>query len=182
MTEGFNQLTGSKVLLRPFLRSDITSEYISWLNDPDVVRFSKQRFIKHTEESCRVYWESFRDTSNLFLSVRTQTEDLPVGTMTAYVFLPHGTADIGILIGRKSLWGKGVGQDAWDTLMRWLIERRRIRKVTAGTLSCNKGMIRIMERSGMRCEAIRPNQKLLDGEPLDIHYYAKYSYTIYECK
>lgn len=178
MTEGFNQLTGSRVLLRPFLQSDITPEYISWLNDPDVVRFSNQRFIKHTEESCRVYWESFRDTSNLFLSVRTLAEDSPVGTMTAYVSLPHGTADIGILIGRKSVWGKGVGQDAWDTLMRWLIERRRIRKVTAGTLSCNKGVIRIMKRSGMHCEAIRFDHELFDGQPFDILYYCKFGYEI----
>ncbi len=180
MTEGFNQLVGRKVLLRPFLPSDITPEYISWLNDPEVVRYSNQRFIKHTEASCRAYWETFRDTPNLFLSVRTQADDLPVGTMTAYVSLPHGTVDIGILIGRKSVWGTGIGQDAWDALVRWYIEQRRIRKVTAGALSSNKGMIRIMERSGMHCEAIRPKQELLDGEPLDMHYYGKYGHVTSE--
>jgi len=174
MTESFNQLVGSQVLLRPFLQSDITPEYVSWLNDPEVVRYSNQRFIRHTEASCLRYWESFRDTPNLFLSVRTRTDDLRIGTMTAYISLPHGTVDIGILIGRKSLWATGIGQDAWDTLVCWFIEQRRIRKVTAGTLSSNKGMIRIMERSGMHCEAIRPKQELLDGEPTDIHYYGKY--------
>lgn len=174
MTESFAQISGRKVLLRPFLQSDITSEYISWLNDPEVVRHSNQRFIRHTESSCRAYWESFLNTPNLFLSVRTLADDLPVGTMTAYVSLPHGTVDVGILIGRKSMWGTGVGQDAWDTLVNWFIEHRRIRKVTAGALSSNKGMLRIMERSGMYCEAIRPKQELLDGEALDMHYYGKY--------
>ena len=62
--------------------------------------------------------------------------------------------------------------------IHWFIERRKIRKVTAGSLSCNKGMIRIMERSGMQCEAIRANQELLDGEPLDINYYAKYRHAL----
>lgn len=175
MIQGFDQLLGRKILLRPFLQSDITPEYISWLNDPEVVRHSNQRFIRHTEASCRAYWNSFLATPNLFLSVRTMTDDdLPIGTMTAYVSLPHGTVDIGILIGRKSVWGTGVGQDAWDTLVNWFTEHRRIRKVTAGALSSNKAMIRIMERSGMHCEAIRPKQELLDGEPLDVHYYGKY--------
>jgi RimJ/RimL family protein N-acetyltransferase len=95
--------------------------------------------------------------------------------MTAYVSLLHETVDIGILIGRKSMWGTGVGQDAWDTLINWFITDRRIRKVTAGTLSENKGMLRIMERSGMRREAILPGQELLAGKPLDVYRYAKYS-------
>lgn len=174
MIESVDQILGQKVVLRPFEQSDITSEYIAWLNDPEVVRFSNQRFIKHTESSCRAYLESFQNTSNLFLSVRTQSDDLAIGTMTAYVSTQHGTVDIGILIGRKSIWGSGAGQDAWSTLVTWFIEKQRIRKVTAGTLSINKAMVQIMERSGMHIEAIRPNQELLDGEPVSIHYYGKY--------
>lgn len=175
MNESFAQISGCKILLRPFLQSDITPEYISWLNDPEVVRYSNQRFIKHTETSCRAYLDSFRGTPNMFLSVRTLVSNRQVGTMTAYVSLLHETVDIGILIGRKSMWGTGVGQDAWDTLINWFITDRRIRKVTAGTLSENKGMLRIMERSGMRREAILPGQELLAGKPLDVYRYAKYS-------
>lgn len=174
MNDDFKQLVGRKVLLRPFQQSDITSEYIAWLNDPDVVRYSNQRFVTHTELSCFKYWESFLNTPNLFISVRTKADDLAVGTMTVYVSVPHGTADIGIMIGQKSVWGMGIGQDAWDTLVNWLIDQRRIRKVTAGTLSSNKAMILIMERSGMRREAVRPEQEMLDGEPLDLHYYGKF--------
>lgn len=182
MHKGFTQITGRKVLLRRFLQSDITPEYISWLNDAEVVRYSNQRFIKHTELSCRAYCDSFLNTSNLFLTIRTLDADLAIGTMTAYFSLPHETVDIGILIGRKSVWGSGVGQDAWNTLVNWLIEDQRVRKVTAGTLSSNKAMIRIMERSGMHREAIRPKQELLDGEPLDLHYFGKYGSVISEMK
>ncbi len=174
MIESSSRLLGRNVYLRPFQKTDITSEYISWLNNPDVVKYSNQRFITHTESSCRAYLESFQNTPNLFLSVRAQADDLAIGTMTAYVAPQHGTVDIGIMIGRKSVWGQGVGQDAWDTLVNWFIERRRIRKVTAGALSSNKAMIRIMERSGMQCEAIRPKQELLDGEALALHLYGKY--------
>lgn len=174
MKERFDRLVGGKILLRPFLQSDITAEYTSWLNDPEVVRYSNQRFIRHTQTSCRAYWESFRDTPNLFLSVRTLTDDLPVGTMTAYVCLPHGTVDIGILIGQKSLWGAGIGQDAWSALLTWLERQKDVRKITAGTLNINKGMIRIMERSGMQCEAIRSKHEIVGGEICDVLLYAKH--------
>jgi RimJ/RimL family protein N-acetyltransferase len=170
----FDALSGDGVRLRPFAFADITPEYVAWLNDPVVVRYSNQRFITHTEPSCRRYFESFRATPNLFLSIRTKADDLPVGTMTAYVALHHGTVDVGVMIGRRTAWGKGMGQDAWDTLLKWLLVQSSIRKVTAGAMRSNAAMIRIMERAGMAHEATRAEQELLDGIPQDLLYFAKF--------
>jgi ribosomal-protein-alanine N-acetyltransferase len=170
----FNTLPGRRVLLRPFTLADISAEYIAWLNDPLVVRYSNQRFLMHTEASCRRYFEGFANTPNLFLSIRMQTDDLAVGTMTAYVSPHHGTADIGIMVGRSSVWRSGVGQDAWETLLNWLLASPGIRKVTAGAMRGNAAMVRIMERSGMMNEATRAEQELLDGVAQDILYFAKF--------
>lgn len=174
MATAFDTLVGSKILLRPFTLADITPEYVAWLNDPEVVRYSNQRFARHTEESCRRYYDTFIDSPNLFVSVRMKSDDLAVGTMTAYLFPHHETVDIGIMIGRRSVWGAGLGQDAWDTLLNWFIDERRIRKVTAGTMRCNLPMIKLMERSGMVLEAVRPEQELLDGAPQDLLFYGKF--------
>lgn len=174
MVATFDSLSGSKVVLRPFESTDITAEYIAWLNDPQVVRYSNQRFVRHTEESCRCYYESFANTANLFVSVRMPGDDLAVGTMTAYVSSQHETVDLGIMIGRRSVWGGGVGQDAWNTLLEWFIVQRRIRKATAGTMRCNQPMIKLMERSGMTLEAMHPKQELLDAVPQDLLYYGKF--------
>jgi [ribosomal protein S5]-alanine N-acetyltransferase len=171
----FNSLLGEKIFLRPFTITDISPAYISWLNDPIVMRYSNQRFVHHTEESCRRYFDSFTNTENLFISVRTKIDDLAVGTMTAYVSLHHETADIGIMIGCRSVWCTGIGQDAWNTILNWFIDRRQIRKITAGTMRSNQAMINLMERSGMKLEAIRPKQELLDGIPQDILLYGKLS-------
>lgn len=168
-------LQGDQVVLRPFSSSDITPDYVTWLNDVRVTRYSNQRFATHTEASCHRYFEGFAGTPNLFLSVRMKADGLPVGTMTAYVSPYHGTADIGIMIGRSSVWGGGVGQDAWNTLLGWLLMQPSIRKVTAGAMSANAAMIRIMERAGMTLEATRCAQELLDGAPQDLLYFAKFS-------
>ncbi len=168
-------LQGKKVLLTQFTAFDIDETYIAWLNDPDVVRFSNQRFLKHDRENCLCYLASFHGSENLFISVRSLSDDRPVGTMTAYVSKYHGTVDVGIMIGHKSVWGSGYGQDAWDTLTNWLLKRGDIRKLTAGTLACNTGMIKIMERSGMHHEATRKEQEIVNKQAVDILYYAKFS-------
>jgi len=41
------------------------------------------------------------------------------------------------------------GFDAWNSLMRWAFCNLCIRKITAGTLSSNIGMQKIMEKYGM---------------------------------
>lgn len=165
-------LHGDKVDLFPFGNSDITDAYIGWLNDPEVTQFSNQRFLKHDRISCIRYLTTFLNSNNLFFSVRRRDYGQAIGTMTVYFSPHHCTADVGILIGERTVWGMGYGQDAWNTVVGWLSCHGAIRKVTAGTVACNLGMIALMERSGMELEAVRKNQEIVAGKPTDILYYA----------
>lgn len=172
---GFLELVGEKVRLKPFGSGDITEEYIGWLNDRWVTRYSSQRFRAHTRESCEIYLASFAGTHNMFVSVRDKSNGAAIGTMTAYRNRAHGTCDVGIMIGARECWGGGYGQEAWNLLTDWLIEKARIRKLTAGCLAANGGMVKLMERSGMVPDGVRKGQELVDGEPVDIVHYAKFA-------
>lgn len=167
-------LHGKRVDIRLFTEQDLTNQYIDWLNDPVVVRYSNQRFRLNDHATCAAYLASFQDSDNLFLSVRSKEDDEAIGTMTVYFSRHHGTADIGILIGDTNSWGHGYGQDAWNTVVDWLCTQPCVRKVTAGTTSCNSGMLKVLERSGMEKEAVRRRQEIVDGKAVDIHYYARY--------
>jgi len=167
-------LHGDEVDLFPFESSDITDTYIGWLNDPEVTQFSNQRFLKHDRDSCMRYLASFVNPNSLLLSVRRRDKGEAIGTMTVHFTLHHGTADVGILIGERTVWGMGYGQDAWSTVVDWLSYHEAIRKVTAGTLASNQGMITLLERSGMEMEAVRKKHEIVAGKPVDILYYAKW--------
>lgn len=169
------RLTGLNILIESFTLADLTDTYVDWLNDREVTRFSNQRFREHSRNSSLDYLRSFDGGPNLFLSVKTLADKRPIGTMTAYISVPHGTADIGIMIGERSSWGRGYGLEAWNILLQWLLEQPTLRKATAGTLACNKGMLRIMERSGMSPDGVRRAQEIVEGEPQDILYYARFS-------
>lgn len=159
--------------LRIFEETDITDQYISWLNDPEVVRYSNQRFLEHDKESCQIYFDSMKSASALFILIEHDLEG-SVGTMSIHVNTNHSTADIGILIGQRSIWGKGVGQGAWKAVLRLLEDSGYIRKITAGTLSCNEGMKRLALRSGMIEEGRRRKQEIVDGEACDIIYFCRF--------
>lgn len=168
-------LAGAKVRIAPFVASDITDAYLAWLNDPRVTRFSNQRFRTHDHASSLAYLESFTGTPNLFLSVARIGDGVAVGTMTAYRSTVHGTVDVGIMIGDPSCWGQGYGQDAWDTLTGWLLGQPDVRKLTAGAAAPNRGMVTLMERSGMHLEATRVAQEVIDGIAVDVLLYARFA-------
>lgn len=168
-------LTGKLVKLQRFSVDNITDEYISWLNNPDVVRYSNQRFHQHNQETCLAYFNSFVNSDHIFMAIYRDLKF--IGTMTAYISKIHQTADMGIMVGDRQYWGKGVGKDAWTTLMQGLFEQSQLRKITGGTLRCNKAMVNIMVSSGMQPDGIRIDQELVDGNPVDILHFAKFSHA-----
>lgn len=170
-----SELRGERVRLTRFTAADITDDYIGWLNDPIVTRFSNQRFVTHDRASSERYLASFDGSPNLFFNICRNDDGRAIGTMTAYVSPHHRTADMGILIGNRSAWGGGFGQDAWNTLLAWLLGRGQMRKVTAGTLAINEPMIHIAERSGMMLEGRRVRQEVVDDEEVDILLYARFA-------
>jgi ribosomal-protein-alanine N-acetyltransferase len=172
--QGVLSLEGQQTLLRPFSPDDISADYLGWLVDPEVVRFSNQRFRMHTQESALAFLHARAGSGDLFLGIRLAEDQRLVGTITAYESQPHQTADMGLLIGDRSCWGQGIGLDAWSTLMDYLLKVRCLRKVTGGTLRCNVGMIKVMERSGMKLEAVRTQQELVDQVAQDALYFARF--------
>ena len=169
----FENQYGSKIYLTLFEHKDITPEYIGWLNDKEVVKFSNQRFLIHTIESSVNYLQSFEGTSNLFLAIKDLSSKQTIGTMTAYISEHHQTVDIGILLGNRDYWGKGIGFDAWATLVKWA--SANYRKVSAGAVAVNEPMIALMEKSGMEFEGLKKHHEIVNDSPTDVLFYAKFS-------
>lgn len=180
-------LVGPRLLLRAMHSSDITPQHVAWLNDPQVVQFSNQRFFTHTLDSCLRYQQGFEGSASLYASVRLVSgvssgssgsgSDRAIGTLTAYRSLPHGTADIGILLGDRKCWGRGLGLEAFTLLADWLATLPGTRKLTCGTLACNHGMVALAQRAGFVQEAVRVGQECVHGRAVDLLHFARFATT-----
>lgn len=162
-----------RLRITPFSELYLTPRYVGWLNDPEVVRFSEQRHRVHTLESCRSYWLSFSGTPHYFWAI-VVTDGTPghIGNINAYVDPENQLADVGILIGEKRSWNRGYGLEAWLAVCGYLLDTGGMRKVTAGAMAVNKGMLRIMEKSQMVADGRRIRQCVVNGEGVDVIYAA----------
>jgi len=138
------------VTLTPFDESMISPEYIGWLNDKNLMKFSRNSTREHSRKSCLDYLASFENTENLFFGIFETSTAAMVGTLTVTMEPECRSGDIGILVGRSDARGRGFGRQAWGRAIDYLFETAGVAEVTAGTDHRNRAMVRIMERNGMQ--------------------------------
>jgi len=153
------------VVFHNFDYSFITNEYINWLNSSELMKYSEQRHVKHTFESCKQYIEGFIDSTNLLFAIIDSESNDHVGNINAYIDINNGIADIGVLVGKG---GKGYGYAAWMKMIEILFQEKNIRKITAGTMSENILMLKIFEKSGMKYEYTKKDQFIYDGNSVNL--------------
>ena len=142
-------LSDSRIALSAVETSDITSQLVGWLTDTEVVAYSQQRYRQHSIATCLAYLDSFTHTENLYLKIALAPKGEFIGTMSVYFDGENASADIGILIGEKSVWGKGIGYAAWRALMNHLLDMPNVEMVTGGCDIRNLGMLSLFKKLGM---------------------------------
>jgi len=148
----------------------ILRSMVGWLNDPIVVRYSEQRHHRHTMASQCLYIDMFMDENYLLL---LYDEDTLIGSATIFADVPNQTANIGLMIGERSMWGKGLGNEAWQAVCdRTLADGYR--KVEAGCMACNVSMMCICSHYGMMEEGRQEDHFLCNGQPTDLVHWGKF--------
>ncbi len=169
-------VTAPRLRLEPFGEIHLHDRYVAWMNDAEVVRFSENRHQRHALETCREYWRSFEGTPHLLKAIVADDPRLGhIGNLSAHRDERHGRADIAILVGERSAWGKGLGTEAWLALCDHLIRGLGVRKVTAGTIEPNLAMRRIAEKTGMTPDGVRAAHLVWEGRAVDVLHYALFS-------
>ena len=95
----------------------------------------------------------------------------------------HKTVDLGILIGEKRVFGKGYGKESWKLYVDYLSTLKNIRKITAGTATCNKPMLNLIHNSKMIPDGIRKNHEIIENKDhpwfVGVQFHPEYKSSVY---
>ena len=153
-------------------RMSLAKLYVSWLNDPEIVKYSEQRHRQHTDYTQINYmYENEGAYHGIFLTDNAET---PIGTITAHIDIHNKVANVGIMIGDKSQQNKGYGYEAWKALCDDLLSNG-IRKVEAGCMEINRPMRKICGKYGMSVEAVVPDHFLYEDMAVDKFLFGKFA-------
>ncbi len=148
--------------------TDVSSNYVSWLNNPDVNCYLESRFMTHTQDSTSKFVESCLDDSAvLFLGIRYLGRK-HVGNIKINVNKHHQLGEVGILLGETNVWGKGIASRAISMIIDISRTELSLRKLSAGCYASNFGSRKAFLKAGFYIEGQRKDHFLLNGKSEDI--------------
>ncbi len=139
--------------------------YLAWMNDSEVMAFTESRFASHDAASLEAFIAAMNDSpANLLLGLFDRADDAHIGNIKlGPIEAWHGRAWIGIVIGERTRWGRGLAREAIDALARYGLESLGLRRVLAGIYADNTGSLRAFAKAGF-AEIARLPQHSRSGE------------------
>jgi ribosomal-protein-alanine N-acetyltransferase len=147
------KIVGERIFLREMDESDISERFVLWLSDPEVTEFLEVRHNPPNLNSQNKYVKECKESSTkAYLGIFQQNEVL-IGSVT--LNSNETRVEIGLMIGDKSLQGKGFGTEVVKAVSHWAREQG-FTEITAGYLQGNKRSARLFESIGFQIVGVIP--------------------------
>lgn len=169
MIFGRTVIRGERVTLRELTEDDVGEHYVAWMNDAEVMRYLESRFVLHSQDSLRAYVRAMLESpDNVFLAIVLNEDGRHIGNVKlGPIDRNHLIADVGILIGERSSWGKGYATETIRILTVHAFSVLGLRKLTASAYLVNLASVAAFLKAGWQREGVRPGHFLCDGQPVD---------------
>ena len=162
-------IEGERIGLRPIELTDVTETYRTWMNDPEVTRYTESRFQTHSLADILAYVQSVQaDPSSVFFAIVDKETGRHAGNLKIGHMHPvHRNADVGLIIGDRACWGRGFATEALKLAAKYAEETLKLHKLWAGIYADNIGSITAFRRAGFVEEGRFAKHWLSDGQYVD---------------
>jgi RimJ/RimL family protein N-acetyltransferase len=165
----YKMLAGEKCYLSP-CRLEDAERWAEWFNDLEVtIPLGDEAY---TPTSLHEEQEAIRDIlknhRHVFSILDLETEQAIGRCMFFTVDLVNRTGMLGIVIGEKSRWDQGYGEEAVNLLLDYGFNLLNLNNVMLGTFSFNKRAIRCYEKVGFKLVGRRREARIIAGEKHDL--------------
>ncbi|MEK7643234.1 MAG: GNAT family N-acetyltransferase [Patescibacteria group bacterium] len=165
---------GEKIIVRPYQKEDI-SAWQKWDTDPDVQRHMPE--LKNMPMSDEEQWAYFEECkseqSALYWSIVWKENQKLIGTISLTdINEHHGVTELGIVLGEKEYWGRGVAREAIELILTFAKTHPKLRRIIAEYEEGNIAMGKALEHAGFQQECVCRASRIKNGMPINtIRYY-----------
>ncbi len=161
------------ILKKLSIKKNISLNYLKWMNDNDVQKYTEQRFKKHSLKDIRNFVENKNSSKDEFLFgiFIKKKKLLHIGNIKlGPVNFIHKTAFISYFIGEKSFWGKSYGSKAISEIIK-IAKKKKLKKLKAGVYEQNLASQKVLKKNGFKIEGRFKYEKVYNGRR---HTYFEY--------
>ena len=166
------------IYLKKFdLKKDVTIKYQKWMNDPEVHKYTEQRYKKHSLKDIKNFVISKNKSKNEFLfkillKKRNSTSEHIGNIKLGLINFIHKSAYISYFIGKKGLWGKAYTIKAIKEIIK-IARKKKLKKLKAGSYEMNYGSKRVLEKNGFVKEGVFKSEIVYKKKRYSEYMYGK---------
>lgn len=162
-------IEGKSIYLREVRETDVNERYYGWMNDQNITQYLETRFYPNSLAKISEFVKSKDgDPNNIFLAIVDKAKDHHIGNIKlGPINWIHRTAEIGILLGEKNEWGKGIASETLNLISAYAFKKLNLRKLTAGCYGNNKASEKAFIKAGFTIEGVRKSHFFYDGTYVD---------------
>lgn len=166
-------------LLKVLLKADVTDNYLEWMNDPVVVRYTESKYIVHTRNSLESFVENCMKRENCILfGIFDSEKGIHIGNIKIdNIHFKYKHADIGLIIGRKEYWGRGVATEAIRLCTEFSFQNLKLHKVWAGCYEKNFGSLKAFINNDYSIAYVKRDEVFMDDKYMNCYVLEKFNKT-----
>ena len=155
----------SRIILKEIISKDVSLDYVNWMNDSEIVRFTDQKNLIHTKNKIKKFVNEKKKSKSEFLygiffiknKKKIHIGNIKLGPIN---FL-HSNAQISYIIGKKEFQRRGIGSLAIKKVLQIAKRKFKLRKIIASIYPKNIGSRKVLLK----------NQFLLEGKLRKMQYF-----------
>jgi ribosomal-protein-alanine N-acetyltransferase len=160
-------LKGETIFLRPLTLADVNQNYLSWLQDEEVMQGIATS--GYTIENLRTYVEiRVSDPTVAFFGIFDNKTNKHIGNVKLdFHDTEANVSELGLLIGDKDQWGKGVGSEACRLAIEYGFKSMKLRKIYLAVYESNPHAKKLYEKIGFITEGVLRKHVAVKGQYVD---------------
>lgn len=148
------RLETERFVLRSMRGSDITSDYMRWIADPDLMRNLNIPPLRNVRDQEAERLKSYDHASGFQLGIFVKPEGELIGFFQVRIDRHHKLAETSVVIGDRDWWGRNAVVETRQALVDFLFGRMKVEKIWGMPQVRNFPAILNYRKQGFRLEGV----------------------------
>ena len=156
--------------LKELNRKLISDDYIKWMNNRRVIKFTEQRFVKNTKKKIIKFVDEKKKSKTEYLfgifcleRKKTHIGNIKLGPINNI----HKYAEISYIIGNLEFQNQGFATQAIRKILVIAKKKFKLKKIIASVYSSNIASRKVLEKNNFKLEGIVKKKFVFNKKRLD---------------
>jgi RimJ/RimL family protein N-acetyltransferase len=165
-------IVGERIYLRPLEPAQDNHLYATWLNDQDIRRYFSVYPTSDTRGKERID-NLYKSFGHIIFGVVQKSDNRLIGLVGLKdINMLNQTAEFYVIVGDRSIWGKGYGTEATKLMLRYAFLELNLNRVQTQDMEENVGGWRADEKAGFIYEGTLREAILRFGRHHNVRMYS----------